>query len=61
MSNTDAGARPHDGELLVVGEQHVVDACAGQHAPDDVRHAVVQLVAEDGRRVVARDADAVRR
>ena len=61
MCNTDAGTRPHDGELLVVREQHVVNAGARQQAPDDVRHAVVQLVAEDRRRVVARDADAVRR
>lgn len=59
MCNTDAGAGPDDGELVVVREQDVVDAGAGQQAPDHVRHAVVQLVAEDRRRVVARDADAV--
>lgn len=59
MCYTDAGAGPHDGELVVVGEQNVVHACSRQEAPDDVRHPVVELVAEDRRAVVARDTDAV--
>jgi hypothetical protein len=59
MGDADAGAGPDNGEALVVGEEHVVDAGARHQPTDDVRHAVVHFVPEDGRAVVARDADRI--
>lgn len=61
MRHTDASTRPHDREPAVVREEDVVLSRAGQQPADDVRHAIVQLVAEHGGTVVARDAEAVRR
>lgn len=61
MRHADAGTRPHDRELAVIREEDVVLAGAGQQPSDDVGHPVVQLVAEHGGTVVARDAEPVRR
>lgn len=61
MSDAKVSAGPDKREPVVVSEQHAVLARAGQHPPDDVGHAVVQLVSERRRAVVARDAQAVAR
>lgn len=59
MCHAEVSAGPDERELAVIGKEDVVLAGAGQQAPDDVRHPVVQLVAEGGRAVVARDAEPV--
>lgn len=61
MCDRHAGARPDDGEVVVVREQHAVLAGARQHPADQVRHPVVQFIAERGGAVVAWYAQPVRR